>query len=248
MIQDYSKYDMKEKERILFYSSGFFVIAAIIFLFYRSFILSGAGGLLIILLKPYYEKYRVRMRMQKLTVQFKDMLCSISSSIASGRQMSEAIVEASDDLALMYDSSEPIMVELCHMKRSITENNETDRVLLTDFAERSKNEDINNFAQVYVTCRSLGGDMEKIVTHTAVIITEKMNIEREIKALTAQKKLEGRIIALMPVIMLLALNVFSPAYIAPLYAGMAGRLIMSGCFIVLLLGVWMMEKISAVEI
>lgn len=248
MIQDYSKYDMCKKEQMLFYSAGFFVIAAIVFLFYRSFIVAGAGGIFIACLKPFYTNYKARLRMQKLESQFKDLLCSISSSIAAGRQMPEAIIEANDDMALMYDCHEPIMIELSHMKRSIRENNENDRILLADFAERSGSEDINNFAQVYITCRNLGGDLEKIISHTTVIITDKMNIQREIRAITAQKKLEGRLIALMPLAMVLALNIFSPAYVAPLYSGIPGKLIMTGCLITLLLSTWMMEKISTVEI
>ncbi len=39
------------------------------------------------------------------------------------------------------------------------ENKESDKVLLKDLATRSKNEDINNFVQVYATCRSMGGDL-----------------------------------------------------------------------------------------
>jgi len=75
-----------------------------------------------------------------------------------------------------------------------------------------------------------------------------MNIEREIKAVTAQKKLEGRLIALMPVAMLLILNLLSPSYIVPLYSGLPGRLIMTGCLGAGLWGLLMMERISNVEI
>ena len=75
-----------------------------------------------------------------------------------------------------------------------------------------------------------------------------MNIEREIKALTAQKKLEGRMIALMPIAMLLCLNLVSKTYIAPLYTTFMGRLIMTGCLAATVFGVWLMEKISEIEL
>ena len=186
--------------------------------------------------------------MQKLDMQFKDLLYSASASIASGRQMAEALIEAHDNLSVMYGRDEPIIIELTHMKRSIEENNESDRILLADFAERSKNEDINNFVQVYITCRNMGGDLEKVIARTSDILTDKMNIEREIKMITAQKKLEGRLIALMPLAMLLILNLLSPSYITPLYSSFIGRIIMTGCLGALCWGVWMMEKISTVEI
>ena len=94
----------------------------------------------------------------------------------------------------------------------------------------------------------MGGDLEKIISRASVILTDKMNIEREIKAITAQKTLEGRIIALMPPAMLLALNLVSQSYIAPLYSTLTGRLIMTGCLAATVCGVWLMEKISAIEL
>lgn len=248
MIRNYSTYELNGKEKLAFYLIGYLASAFVFFLFYHNPFLSLLGGILIIKLRPFYEKYRASERMKKLDIQFKDLLYSLSASVASGRHMSEAILEACDNLSVMYPESELIMVELLHMKRSITENNESDSVLLLDFAERSKSEDISNFVQVYVTCRSMGGDLEKVISRTADIITEKMNIKREIKAITAQKKLEGRLIALMPLAMLLILNLLSPSYIAPLYAGLSGRLIMTVCLALSLWGVFLMEKISTVEI
>lgn len=248
MIKDYSVYEMGDRERVLFFGAGYLAAAGMVFLFYHSLILSALSGFLVVKLRPYYENYRARQRIQRLNVQFKDMLYSLSSSIAAGRQMPEALIEAADGLAIMYGPSEPIMMELNHMKRCIIENNESDRELLADFAQRSCCEDINNFVQVYIICRNMGGDLEKIIARTSSILTDKMNIEREIKSITAQKKFEGRLIALMPVAMLLILNLLSPSYIVPLYSGLPGRLIMTGCLGAGLWGLLMMERISNVEI
>ena len=229
MIRNYSVYEMTDEERLLFFGAGYLAAASLVYLFYHSIILSALCGVMVIRMKPFYESFRARQRMRKLESQFRDMLYSLSSSIAAGRQMPEAIIEAADSLAVMYDPSEPIMMELNHMKRCIIENNESDRDLLTDFARRSSCEDINNFVQVYIIGRNLGGDFEKIIARTSAILTDKMNIEQEIKAETAKKKFEGRLIALMPVAMLLILNLLSPSYILPLYSGLPGRLIMTGC-------------------
>ena len=94
----------------------------------------------------------------------------------------------------------------------------------------------------------MGGDLEKIIARTSTILTDKMNIEREIRALTAQKKLEGRIIALMPLAMLLSLNIVSQTYISPLYTTLTGRLVMTGCLAMAVYGIWLMEKFSTIEL
>lgn len=248
MIRDYSIYDFSEKEKMIFYIGGYFGIASVVYLFYHSVVLSLLSGVLIKFAVPYFRKRLAEKRMNKLNLQFKDLLYSLSASVASGRQMEEAIIEAEENLASMYKEEELIMRELRHMRISILENKESDKLLLKDFAFRSKSEDISNFVQVYVTCRDMGGNLEKIIGHTTEILTDKINIEREIKAVTSQKKMEGRIISSMPLIMLLFLNVFSQSYIEPLYCTLAGRIIMTGALAAMVYGVYLMERISDIRI
>ena len=248
MIKDYSVYDLSGKEKLLFYSVGCICIFTVVYLFYHSLWLSIISGVLVCFFIPYVKKYLAVKRMNLINIQFKDMLYSLSASIAAGRQMEEAIIEAEENLSVMYGDEEPIMMELRYMKINIVENKESDKLLLKDFAFRSKSEDIDNFVQVYITCRNMGGDLEKIIRHTTEILTDKMSIDREIKVITSQKKTEGRIISAMPVIMLLMMNIFSYSYISPLYETAAGRIIMTGALCLMIWGIYLMEKFSEIEI
>lgn len=248
MIRDYSVYELSGKEKIIFCLAGYLCIFTVVYLFYQSFAAAALSGGLVYFILPYGKKYLAQKRMDALNVQFKDMLYSLSASAAAGRQMEEALIEADDNLALLYKDNEPIRKELRHMRISITENKESDKPLLQDFARRSGSEDIRDFVQAYITCRNMGGDIEKMIVKTADIITDKMTIDRQIKVLTSQKKTEGRIISAMPLLMLLALNVFSYSYIAPLYETAAGRLIMTGALALTVYGMFLMEKMSRVEI
>lgn len=248
MIRDYSVYELSKKERLFFYWVGYVCIFVVVYLFYRSIVLSVLSGVLVYWMMPYVRERLASRRMDVLNMQFKDMLYSLSASVASGRQMEEALIGAEEDLSVMYGADEPIMKELRHMRISMTENRESDKVLLSDFAFRSKSEDINNFVQVYITCRNMGGNLEKIIGHTTEILTDKMNIDREIKAITSQKKVEGRIISIMPLLMLLMLNIFSYSYISPLYTTLAGRVIMTAALAATFYGMYLMEKISKIRI
>ena len=190
MIKDYTKYELTGREKRIFYFAGYGTVFLVVYLFYHSILLSAVSGCLVYFLQPLVERQLAERRMNLLTVQFKDLLYSLSASVAAGRQMGEALVEAEQNLAVMYEAKEPIMKELRYMRINLVENKESDKVLLKDLATRSKNEDINNFVQVYATCRSMGGDLEKIIGHTSEILSDKMAIEREIKVITAQKKTE----------------------------------------------------------
>ncbi len=249
MVKDYSVYKLSGREKLLFYGAGYICVSATAYLFYHSLALSLVLGFSAGIFKGYAEKRLAAKRIEKLESQFKDMLYSLSASVAAGRQMIEALLEAEENLSVIYGEEEPIMKELKYMRINIIENKESDKPLLTDFAFRSKSEDINNFVQVYIlACRNTGGDVEKVIGHTCEVITDKMNIEREIKVITAQKKTEGRIISAMPPAMLFMMNIFSYSYISPLYETAAGRIIMTGALGAMVWATVLMERLSDVEI
>lgn len=248
MTIDYNTYELTRKQKMGFLMVGYVCIALCVFLFFRSTILSACAGALVWLLIPRYEAYLAAGRRRDLRRQFKDFLVALSSSIESGRQMEEAIVEARDTMHSIYDAGAPIVVEADLMRRGILENNDTDLELLTSLARRSGCEDIQNFVQVYLSCRSSGGDLVEIISHTTNVMTEKMEINEQIEVLTAQKRLEGRIISAMPFAMLTVLNLLSPAYISVLYEGVAGRLVMLTCLVGICAGIWLMERLTDVEV
>ena len=248
MIRDYGEYKLSKKEKLLFYGVGYLCIFIVVYLFYHSFVLSMASGVLLYKWVPLAERKLAQKRMHALNMQFKDMLYSLSASIAAGRQMEEALVEAEENLSILYGENEPIMQELRYMRIHIVENKESDKLLLLDFALRSRSEDINNFVQVYMTCRTMGGNLEKIIEHTTEILTDKMNIEREIQSITASKKMEGRIISIMPVGMLLMMNLLSASYIAPLYDTIGGRCIMTAALAGMIYGIYLMERLSDIQV
>ena len=72
-----------------------------VYLFYHSILLSAVSGCLVYFLQPLVERQLAERRMNLLTVQFKDLLYSLSASVAAGRQMGEALVEAEQNLAVM---------------------------------------------------------------------------------------------------------------------------------------------------
>jgi tight adherence protein B len=71
------------------------------------------------------------------------------------------------------------------------------------------------------------------------MIIDKIEIRKEIKTLTAQKRMEANILLLLPVVILLFLQVLSPDYVAALYGGLTGRIVMTAALVITALSyVW----------
>ena len=83
--------------------------------------------------------------------------------------------------------------------------------LFLSLGERTRIEDIENFAAVFSTAKRTGGDMDKVIQTSARMLGDKIEVKKEIEATLAAKKAEQMIMSLMPagIILYLQLTFFS---------------------------------------
>ncbi|MFD0620633.1 type II secretion system F family protein [Paenibacillus sp. GCM10027629] len=201
-----------------------FVAAGLIFgivgyLFYHNLVAAilcfGAGTL--------YPKFRrealLLKRRTELSLQFKQALYSISSSLAAGRSVENSFHEVIQDLQLLYPDANTDLIREFRIIRSRLENGEPIEQALLDLSRRAGIEDVTNFAEVFSACKRTGGDLVEVVRRTSNLIGEKMDVKQEIAVMVAQKKFESKIIMLAPVGFLAFLNMSAPEFMQPMYQG-----------------------------
>ena len=88
----------------------------------------------------------------------------------------------------------------------------------------------------------------KIISDTISQITEKLEVEREIRTAISSKRLEQRIMNVVPIGILLYLKLASPGYLAPLYDNAAGIVIMAVSLGVYASAWLLSEKIVRIEV
>ena len=204
----------------------------------------------VFLIKPvlkFYASLMAEKRRDKLRLEFRDLLDSLSTSFAGGRHMKEALYEAEGELGMIYEGDDDIMMEIRGMLNRI-EGGETDAQVIDSFAERTEIEDIRMFAQVFSTCRETGGDIITAMTQASSMLGDKIKIENEIRTLTAQKKSEGLVISVMPVIIIVFLRMIAPDYVAVLYGNVMGIVLMTLALVATVFAYSMIRKITAIEV
>ncbi|MHC1722550.1 MAG: type II secretion system F family protein [Aminipila sp.] len=247
-IIDYDNYILQGVQARNYYMVTCISLFVIGYIFYASFLIAVLMTLLAIPFKKTYIKFKIKQQREILRQQFRDLLYSLSASISAGRQMSEAIIEGNKNLALMYGEKEPIMLELQYITKGIKESRATDEMLLKDFAYRSGIEEIINFADVYSICRTTGANLGVMISKATEVIMDKMAIDREIKSITAQKKVEARIISSMPVIIIIFLNLVSPGYLDSLYYTLLGRVIMTSALFIIIISYYIMNRMVEIKV
>ncbi len=247
-VTDYNMYVMTHKEKIIYIFIAAGVIFVVAYIFYRSIFLS-------IMMMPFallYPKRRtheiINQRKQKLTLQFKDALYSLSSSVSAGKSIEIAFKEAVKDLLILYpDSNTMIIQEMQYMINRI-EMNEPIESALKDFANRSHIEDIQNFADVFQTCKRSGGNLVQVIKNTSEIIQEKITIRQEIDTMIAEKKFEHKVLMIMPIAIMLLLSTSAEDFMAPVFTETIGKLVMTVAIFMMGIAYYISKKIMEIEI
>lgn len=231
-MKDYSVYHFTKQELIRYGISGAIGSCLIFFLFYRNIIFCLSASTVGSVLYLMYQKRTLASGQRwTLMLEFKDAMDSFVSAMAAGYSMENAVSEAYRDLQLMYGRETMMLQELREIRKRLILHEPLDRLLL-DLGRRSAVEDIITFAQIYSTARRSGGNLVKVMKRTADNISEKVEIQREIQTAVAGKKMEAGCMMVIPLLIILYLQLFSPDFLAPLYHGLAGRLFMTAALLV----------------
>ena len=243
-MEDYRKYKLNQREKIFFFAAGYGVIIYLSYLFYHSVFLSIAVGFSAIAFKKQCCEFMNNRRKKEIVIEFKDLLYSLSASIATGRYITEALLDSEENIKMIHGDKSIMYKELQFINKQIGENHVAEEIALMDFAQRSGIEDIRSFVEIYSICKYTGGNLQSVISSTSDTIMEKIKLQQDIKNLMLEKQFEGRIVGVIPIVIISFLNISSPSYLAPLYSTLFGRIVMTFCLLGFIGAVCWMIKLT----
>lgn len=179
-----------------------------------------------------YRKNRWReKRKEQLVRDFKEALNALAISLRAGVSVENAVYEVYDTLQRTLGSDHDMTKEFGQIAADLHIGIPVER-LFESFAQRSGCEEIRNFAVVFSAARHMGGNLAAIIRKTADQIGSEIEIEEEIQTVLAAKKLEQKIMTVMPLGIIAYLQLTSPDYLSVLYSSAAGNAFMTVCLMV----------------
>jgi len=244
---DYDYYQLSLHEEIQCVGASFLLASLAAWLLYKSSI----GLILVMVIYPMYRRtYRngiISNRKKRLLLQFKDAMQSVSIAILSGFSIENAWIEGEKELVKLYGKNADMAEEMQQMNHRIHMNQPVEQ-LLFGFAERAHCDDIMEFAEIFRFAKRNGGNFGKIIQSTVLHIEERMEVEREIETIIAGKKMEQKVMNIIPICLLAYLNVSSEEFLAPLYGNVFGVCVMTGAFGIYLIALWMAQKMVDIKV
>ena len=119
---------------------------------------------------------------------------------------------------------------------------------LNDLDHRVGSEDLTLMTQSIAISRQTGGNLTEVFDRISGTIRERRRIEGKIKSMTAQGKIQGRIVSAIPLILAGFLYVYDPAMMTSFFRSVAGIIVLFTITIMMLLGGFLIRKIVNIDV
>lgn len=190
-----------------------------------------------LLFLPYvpYDAFR-RLRRQReaerwqMALAFRDLLLYLQNGLAAGQSPEGSMGETARGLEHLYGAKSNIVSE-CRLMLFQMSNGYSMERAFEEFGERSKVEEIRQFAEVFLIAKRTGGEIGKVIRQTCGVLQDKLELKRELRTAIAAKEMEFHIMCFIPHGILLYLRLCAPSMSAPLYGNAFGAAFMGGVFL-----------------
>ncbi len=220
-------------------AGGITFVAA--YLFFPAMILDvliGVAGLC----APYlYLKHRLNARLQAFNSGLPDAIDMMARALRAGHSLSSAIEVLSEQ------AGEAVAVEFAAVFRQQNFGLPL-RDALLQMAERVPSKDLRFMVTAMLVQKETGGNLTEILDRTTHVIRERLRIEGEVRVHTAQGRLTGWILSLLPVVMLFLLNLINPGYSRVLLHDPVGQKLLYAGAVLIVIGSFIISRIVDIQV
>ena len=119
---------------------------------------------------------------------------------------------------------------------------------LESMAERVGSDDLTLVTSAILISRKTGGNVTEIFDKIAETIRGRMRIERKVKSLTAQGRLQGIVVSSMPLLLGVAMTLIKPGLMIPFLTSFVGLGSVLAVVVLVSAGWLMIRKIIRIDV
>lgn len=183
----------------------------------------------------------IKRRQKAFTNQLGDMLTMVANALRAGF----SFMQAFELIAREMDA--PIGREV---QKVVNEVNVgvTLETALENMQKRVESPDFELVVTAVLIQRQVGGNLAQILDTISGTIQERVRMRREVMALTAQGRMSGIVLALLPVALGVFLTTVSPDYMRPLFEETTGQIAIGVAVVMEIIGFLVIRKIVDIKV
>jgi len=183
----------------------------------------------------------IAKRLKTINLQLGDTIAIMSNAMKAGHSFLQAVDSVSREL------TGPIADEFTKLQKDISLGVETETAL-ENMVARVGSDDLELVVTAVLIQRQIGGNLAEILDNISGTIRQRVRTKGEIKTLTAQGRMSGWIISLLPFALVAVVATVSPGQIITLLSDPLGILMVVIALVMEFIGIILIRKIVNVEV
>ena len=199
-------------------------------------------------LPRFWLNRRKSRRLKAFNAGLADTIMLLGNSLRSGSSFLQAVE------MIVRESQPPISTEFARVIREVNLGLPLDEAL-ANLQRRVRSDDLDLMTTAIAIHHTVGGNLAEILDSIAFTIRERVRIKGEIRTLTAQQRMSGYVVGLLPVALVILLSVIAPTFMQPLlqkppelFGLPAGMFILAGGGLMMLIGFVLIRRIVDIEV
>ena len=188
-----------------------------------------------------YVRWRRNRRLNLFEELLPESIDLVGRALRAGHPLSSGFKMAADD------GPEPVAIEL----RRVFEEQRFGLPLqdsLLGMADRINLVDVRILVTAILIQREVGGNLAEILDNLSKVVRARFTIRRQIKVYTAQGRMTGYLLALLPFMLFGLLYTINPEYMSVLFTDPIGKILVGVALVMQLAGFFWIRKIVNIEI
>ena len=231
---------LKPGELVVVTAAGAVATGAVLMAITSTWLFGLAGLAIAPLVASGLVKQRIAKRKKAFEEALPDALGLIASSLSAGHTFLRSI-------QMMCEEAEPPLAE--EFGRVVSETRLGDPLVdsLARMAQRLQIRDLDWVVQAIRIQQTVGGKLADLLHTLADFIRARDEVRREVSVLTAEGRISAWVLGAMAPLMLLAISVMSPDYMAPMYEGW-GLITLIATGVMVVFGALIIFKMTKIEV
>lgn len=236
---------LKPEEYITVSIILFFVLGTFMFVLSSSspfaVIISIIGGIAGWILPSVYIKIKIKKRLRVLNDQLNDAIVLISNSLKAGYSFFQAVDIVSNEM------TGPMAEEFTQLQKEVNFGTTTEKAL-ENLVSRVISDDLELVVTAVLIQRQVGGNLSEVLDNISTTIRERIRIKGEVKTVTAQGRMSGLIISLLPPALGVILFLINKSHIMVLFTDPIGLGILGFSIFMEIIGIYFISRVVSIEV
>ena len=185
--------------------------------------------------------FKIKKRIKYLNEQLNDAIVLISNSLKSGYSFFQSVDIVAKEM------TGPISEEFSLLQKEINLGLPTEKAL-ENLIDRVGSEDLELVVTAVLIQRQTGGNLSEVLDNISSTIRDRVRIKGEIRTITAQGRMSGLIISLLPPCLGAIIYLINPGHMQLLFKTTLGLFIIAFSVIMETIGIYFINKIVKIEV